>query len=274
VTGGAREFQHGRWRVWLAAGTAREAEAWTETVARLVAVAAPLHRSKHAATYSWTLPGGSVFVKVYHRYRPVTVLKDLVRTSKARHNQRISARLAAAGFAVPRVLAVGEERRGPVVRRTWLATEGLAGGPVADHVARRSGALPAKRATLAAVGEAVAKLHATGFVAGDLVATNIWITPGAGGERVTFLDHDRTTRGRGEASWRRARRNLVQLNRLALAGVTRADRLRVYRAYAEKRGWPWQAARRHLAWIIAKTAEKHRRIAARSRARSRAGGRR
>jgi len=260
----------GAWRLWIAAGAAGDAAAWRDAVATVVEEERPIHRSRHAATYRWRRPGGDVFVKVYRRAAGTTALKDLVRPSKARRAERMSARLAAAGLGAPRVLAVGEERRGGVVRCAWLATAALDGAPAAAAVARMDAAAD-RRATLAGVGTAVAELHRAGFVAGDLVAPNVWLTPARPGGRVTFLDHDRTVRCRGAAPWWRARRNLVQLNRLELPGVTATDRLRVYRAYAGARGWRWPAARRRLGWIVAKTAARRRRIAGRA-ARRREGG--
>jgi hypothetical protein len=95
-------------------------------------------------------------------------------------------------------------------------------------------------------------------VAGDLVPANVWIALAAGEARVAFLDHDRTRLGSGPAPWRRARRNLVQLNRIVLRGVSAADRLRVYRAYAVGRRWERAEARRRVDWIITKTVARRR----------------
>jgi len=73
-------------------------------------------------------------------------------------------------------------------------------------------------------------------VAGDLVPANVWLLRSAAGDRLALLDHDRTRAGGTPACWRRARRNLVQLNRFVLPGVLATDRARVYRAYAAGRG--------------------------------------
>jgi tRNA A-37 threonylcarbamoyl transferase component Bud32 len=256
----ARPLRAGAWRVWLAAGGPAEARRWLDLVERAAAHGAPVHRSKHADTYRSELAGMEVYVKRYRRYRRRTVVKDLLRASKAQHVVRISRALAAAGFHVPRVLAAGEERWGPVVRGAWVATAALEGAPLAERVAERSGgaapALAAKRAVLAAVGHEVARLHAAGFVAGDLVPANVWVAAEGDRVRVALLDHDRTRAGRPPAPWVRARRNLVQLNRVVLTGIAATDRLRVYRAYACARGWSHAQARRRLGWLIAKTIER------------------
>jgi hypothetical protein len=118
--------------------------------------------------------------------------------------------------------------------------------------------LHAKRGMLETLGCEIARLHRTGVVAGDLVPANVWIALAAAELRIAFLDHDRTRIGRPTVAWRRARRNLVQLNRVALRGVTATDRLRVYRAYAAERAWSRAEARRRLPWIVTKTIVRRR----------------
>ena len=265
----------GAWRVWLAADEPGDPQArarqWLDLVERVAAAPAPWHRSKHALTDRVLLDGGTVYVKRYQRYRPRTQLKDMVRASKARHAMRVAAELAAAGFAVPRVLAAAEERRGPLLRGAWLATAGLDGVPLVERLATFAAApahdvserrrrLAAKRRLLASLGSCVGRLHAAGFVAGDLVPANVWSVKPDEGATIALLDHDRTRRGAAPAPWVRARRNLVQLNRFALPGVVLTDRLRVYRDYAAARGWSKDAARRRLPWVVAKTIERRRRF--------------
>lgn len=121
-------------------------------------------------------------------------------------------------------------------------------------------ALARKRHLLAALGSEAARLHELGFVAGDLVPANVWVVDGAGLPALVFLDHDRTRRGQPPAPWWRARRNLVQLNRMVLRGVTATDRLRVYRAYVARRGWSAHVARRRARWVIRKTIERRHRF--------------
>lgn len=266
-----RAVRVGAWRVWLTEpgdeGVAGAARAWIARVETAEVAGEALHRSKHATTYRLTVDAAEVYVKMYHRYHLATALKDLARPSKARHLLAVSEELRAARFCVPRVIAAAEDRRGPWVRRSWVVTAALNGVPLAAAVAGVSGrgdpaamrhALRAKRALLAALGGEVARLHTAGFVAGDLVPSNVWTA--SDGRAPAFLDHDRTSRGRGAAPWWRARRNLVQLNRVVLDGVVLTDRLRVFRAYAAARAFPRRQARRRLGWIVAKTIERRRRF--------------
>jgi tRNA A-37 threonylcarbamoyl transferase component Bud32 len=257
-----RHERSGAWRVWKQETSALSAVDWIAAVERLVMAGGSLHRSKHADTYRWARPGGDVYVKVYRRYRRWTAIKDWFRPSKAAHVLHVSAALAAKGFVVPGVLAVGEERHGRTIRRSFCATAGLGGEPIADRLAAlaRVGdptTLRAKRGMLETLGREVARLHATGVIVGDLVPANVWIALAAE-LTIAFLDHDRTHIGRAPAPWHAARRNLVQLNRVVASGVATTDRLRVYRAYANARNWPRSEARRRLPWIIAKTLARRR----------------
>ncbi|MCC6848918.1 MAG: hypothetical protein IT294_10490 [Deltaproteobacteria bacterium] len=253
----------GAWRVWTADPGILAAEELVAAVDRL-AGGVSLHRSKHADTYRWARLGGDVYVKVYRRYRRWTAFKDWFRPSKAANVRAASAALAAGGFLAPVVLAVGEERRGRFGwARSVCATAGLAGEPIAARLAALAAVgdtatRHAKRGLLAGIGRELARLHAAGIVGGDLVPANLWVALADAELRIAFLDHDRTRIGRAPAPWHRARRNLVQLNRVVLAGVTATDRLRVYRAYATTRGWRPAEARRRLPWIVAKTLARRR----------------
>jgi tRNA A-37 threonylcarbamoyl transferase component Bud32 len=251
------------WHVWSSEPMAVPAAVWVETVERLAAGGGSLHRSKHADTYRWARSRGDVYVKIYRRYRRWTAIKDWFRPSKAENVRRVSVALTAAGFLVPRVLAVGEERTALGVRRSWCATAALGGEPIASRIAalalaRDRATLRAKRGMLAMLGREVARLHRSGVVAGDLVPANVWIALAATDVRIAFLDHDRTRIATAPVPWRRARRNLVQLNRVVLPGVTTTDRMRVYRAYTAGRAWSRPAAHQRLPWIVTKTMARRR----------------
>ncbi len=252
----------GRWRVWSRDPQAMPAATWLAAVERLAAAGGSLHRSKHADTYRWTRPEGAIYVKVYRRYRRWTALKDWFRPSKAANVGRVSAALAAKGFLVPSLLAVGEERR-LTPGRSWCATAALDGEPIAARLAAlavpdQPTMLRAKRGVLDSLGREVARLHRAGVVAGDLVPANVWIALAAAELQIAFLDHDRTRIGAAPAPWYASRRNLVQLNRVVLPGVVTTDRLRVWRAYAAALGWSRPEARRRLPWIVAKTVARRR----------------
>jgi len=73
--------------------------------------------------------------------------------------------------------------------------------------------------------------------------------------RFVFLDHDRTRRGRLLVWWG-GRRNLVQLGRFVVAGLTVTDRARVLASYAVARRCGRVERHRLGAWLVAKTVER------------------
>jgi hypothetical protein len=115
-----------------------------------------------------------------------------------------------------------------------------AGGEGLLGALERCRATPAlKRRLLGTLGDEIARLHTAGFVHGDLVPANVLVRePG-----FVFLDNDRTRRSR-VLVWLGAYRNLVQLGRHVVPGVTATDRARVLAAYARGCGLSRRARRR------------------------------
>src|SRR5206468_2668804 len=103
-------------------------------------------------------------------------------------------------------------------------------------------------ALLRRLGAEVARLHRAGFVHGDLVPPNVRVV----GECFIFLDNDRTRRSRLLVGLV-GRRNLVQLGRFVVPGLTLSDRARVLAAYAAGRGFSRRTHRRLARWLVAKT---------------------
>jgi hypothetical protein len=92
-------------------------------------------------------------------------------------------------------------------------------------------------------------------VHGDLVPSNVHV----GATRLHFLDHDRTRRG-PLLVWWGGRRNLVQLGRIVVPGLTLMDRARVLVAYARRRGLGRRRRRRRAAWLVRATTRRRCRI--------------
>ena len=200
--------------------------------ARLVASAGgPRGRaSRHAWTRALEAADAGLWLKVYPA-------PDGRRAWRA---WRMGQALSGAGLPVAEAVLVG--RRGQM---GLLVTREVGGQDLMQVVARARGA--AKRDLLRSLGCAVGALHTAGFVHGDLVPSNIQVRDGA----FVLLDHDRTRRGRFLVWWG-ARRNLVQLGRFVVAGVTAADRGRVLRAYADRRGLSRRARHRLARWVARK----------------------
>lgn len=194
-------------------------------------------RSRHAWTTSLETPTSRLFVKVY----------PPAGARRAWRAFRMGEALRGSGFGAPEPMLIAN-RRGAGL----LVTRDVGGAPL-EHVADLPRA--AKWAALRGLGGAVAALHRAGFVHGDLVPSNVRLC----GDTFVWLDNDRTQRGRLLVWWG-GRRNLVQLGRFVIPGVSTTDRARVLRAYTGARG-VGRAGRHRLArWVARKTIDRRSRI--------------
>jgi len=195
----------------------------------------PFRRSRHAATY-WVRNGGTAesngdaFIKVFDAPRGLRKLRYLFRQPREEYAARIVDELTASGINAPPVLLYGRE----TATRCGIIATARAQGEVLPMALRMTGAegLPHKRALLRALGEEIARLHRAGFVHGDLTPYNVIVERGEP-PRFVFIDNERTHRAPIAGRMRSRLRNLVQLGRFELLGLTRADRVRVLRAYAD-----------------------------------------
>jgi hypothetical protein len=192
---------------------------------------APIKRSRHASTFVLSLSSwesrGDLFVKHFDPLIGIGRIKSWFRGSRCSRTQRITAALSSAGFLVPPLLLYGVNRK---TRSELIVTERAEGeGPILALQALR-GSIAAKRAALRALGGEIGRLHRAGFIHGDLTPFNIRFVIDEP-PRFAFIDNDRTRRNFLIGRQRRRLRNLVQLGRFRLSGITRADRVRVFRAY-------------------------------------------
>jgi len=216
------------WRGWVDAATG------IDPAACLAAAAGDVGRaSRHARTLSLSAAGGALFVKTYPAPGGWRAARAL----------RMGQALAGAGLAAPEVVAAA--RRGGA---GLLVMRDVGGEDLLAAVARRRARPGEKRALLRRLGAEVARLHRAGFVHGDLVPPNVRVV----GECFIFLDNDRTRRSRLLVGLV-GRRNLVQLGRFVVPGLTLSDRARVLAAYAAGRGFSRRTHRRLARWLVAKT---------------------
>jgi hypothetical protein len=241
VKGSAERIECGRWRLDLelpdALGDRRE-----DLVSQVIALAGegavvPLRRSRHAVTYKARFRAlaeepGDVFIKVIDRPRGMDRIKSLIRGSAATRLRRITAQLTAAGFGAPPLWVRGYDRSSG--REVIVTPRAEGTGPLRTLIAV-GGDPVRKRALLRGLGAEIARLHRAAFVHGDLTPFNIFIVNGTR-PRFVLLDHERTRRSFLIGRRRRNLRNLVQLGRFSLPGLSRSDRLRVMQAYAAAMG--------------------------------------
>lgn len=189
--------------------------------------------SRHARTRRVPAPGGDVWVKTY----PAPGGWRATRAFRMGEALRSAALGAPASVAAARRAGTG-----------LLVTRDAGGEDLGGALADRRADVHGKRALLRALGTEVARLHRAGFVHGDLVPPNVRVRA----DGFVFLDNDRTRRSRLLVQLV-GRRNLVQLGRFVLPGVTLADRARVLAAYAAERGLSRSARHRLARWLVRKT---------------------
>ncbi|MGH7906693.1 MAG: lipopolysaccharide kinase InaA family protein [Candidatus Binataceae bacterium] len=194
-----------------------------------------LRRSRYAATYQVRLAAEGArnfiaYVKLFDRPRGAAALKRRIRGSYAEYALKAARMLEAAGFRVSSVLIAGDERASG---RAVLVTRQVDGDFILRLLARRG--LEARREIMRALGREVARLHLAGFIHGDLTPFNVFVSRGEPPGFI-FIDHERTRRAPLLNRRRAQLRNLVQLGRFELNGVSRTDRMRLVCAWADALG--------------------------------------
>lgn len=222
--------------------------------------------AEHPSTIALKDGGGvsGLHVKIFHRPQGISALKDLAHQSKARRFWRQSLLLSKYGFDVPRVIAAGEQRRRRFLQRGFVVTESIAGHAIPGYLKAREGSrsnretLALKRDGLKQLAGLIRRFHQCGFVHGDLVATNILVFASPkDGLKLYFMDNDRT---RLYPSWLPQllwKRNLVQLNRMPLPGISLQDRMRFLHTYLDKRQFS-AGDRKLMHWLEAKTRRRRK----------------
>jgi hypothetical protein len=203
-----------------------------------------------------------LFLKVFCGTSAWGSLKDFFRRSKAVRSLLLAERLGDLGFRAPIAIGAGEERYANLLRRSFVATLPVNGRPLPVFLrdqldARAAGiSLRRKRTMLASLAEEIRRLHDLGFVHGDLVPGNIFVAPSSDGTvRFIFMDNDRTRRYPAWLQHRLWKRNLVQLNRFPLAGISLQDRMRFFHAYV-RHDKLLRRERKLLRWLEQKTRQR------------------
>lgn len=172
-------------------------------------------------------PDGTLVLKRFRDDTPLRLVVALALGSSARRVWRAASLLRAAGFPVPEPLATLERRRvGMPVRSCSVAR--FVAGPALDELWRaRHGA--ARRALTIGFADYLRRLHAAGLYPQDLRAANV-LVPRENPPEFVLVDLDRVRRYR-HLSWRRRRKNVVQVHRSVGRGAPRREGLRFLRRY-------------------------------------------
>lgn len=257
-----RLLREGKWRL-LIQPAQWSRELWEEVLRQLADGA---WRDIHPETRRFRYPRGEegreYYLKIYHRSHPFGTIKDLFRQSKSFRALKQGLALAEHGFHVPFAVAAGEERDRRLLKRAFLLTVRIDGSPLPLYLREHHAvplsliALREKRESLRKLALEIGRLHRMGFVHGDLVPSNILIRREERGVGFFYMDNDRTRRYPVWLPQRLWMRNLVQLNRFVLPGVSLQDRMRFLKSYLG--GKTWGRKERRLARQLEKRTRERR----------------
>lgn len=252
-------FQEGPWRLWVDKNRWNP-RLWVELLRHLNADVPHIRPKTQRLYYPADTSGQPFYLKIYHDPRLWRVLKDLFRDSQAVRALKQGEALSESGFQVPLAVAAGEERGFRLIRRAFLLTVGVNGVALPyflEHhysgAAGPRGQLKEKIQYLQQLASETRRLHELGFVHGDLTPFNILVQSHHKGVAFFFMDNDRTRRypeWLPQPFWKR---NLIQLNRFLLPGISLQDRMRFLRFYLGRRTNRISDYNRLVHWLEAKT---------------------
>jgi serine/threonine protein kinase len=256
------KYRDGHWKLWVLR------EKWSgELWHGVLDLITEQPLSKHPQTLELSWPRGgndaTLYLKVFHGDFGLRALKDIFRHSRAVRSMHQAVALRKFNFNVPFTFAAGEKRQHGLLRKAFVLTQRVNGQSLPVLLKEHYSAITKttlfeKRSGLKQLATEIRRLHELGFVHGDLLPTNILVSRAEGrASRFFFMDNDRTRRypkWMPQVLWRR---NLVQLNRLPLPGITLQDRMRFLSHYLELKEWG-KEERRLLSWLEHKTRKRRK----------------
>ncbi|MEZ5570681.1 MAG: lipopolysaccharide kinase InaA family protein [Halioglobus sp.] len=175
-----------------------------------------------------------LYYKEYLTRSPAESIRARVRGSRATRARINSDALLLAGIDAPRNVHWGKLPQG----REYLFTETAPGVGInrwlTDSLAERQGeSLRTRRQLLHALGTFIGRVHATGFIHGDLRPSNVLAAQVQDQFRFTLIANERNV-FKTPTPGKMLLRNLTQLNTLPLADLSRTDRMRFFRAWRKQ----------------------------------------
>lgn len=185
-----------------------------------------------------------IYYKEFMYQSPVSRLMARLRGSRATAARRQNDALRYVGIEAPANLAWGKLPGGS----EYLFTRAAAGQDVARWLrttlaARTGDALTTRRQLLEALGIFIGRVHATGFIPGDLKAGNLLADLTDSGFQFTLVDNEHTVM-KLPPPGRMLLSNLMQINLLPPSVLSRTDRMRFFVG--------WRRQMRELSTIEAK----------------------
>ncbi|PLW70826.1 lipopolysaccharide kinase InaA family protein [Pseudohalioglobus lutimaris] len=175
-----------------------------------------------------------IYYKEFLPRSPLETLKACFRGSRAQRARRHNDALQEAGFSAPNNIAWGKLPGG----REYLFSTAVAGKGVTswlrEELAMRQEQSPSLRwALLGALGTFVGRLHAAGFIHGDLRTSNVLAVLDGETFHFALIDNERNVQSQ-PAAGRSLMRNLMQLNMLPAADLSNTDRMRFFRQWRKQ----------------------------------------
>jgi serine/threonine protein kinase len=216
---------------------------------------AAFRRSRHATTWKVKIVGPAgeqtnIFVKQLDHARGLADrAKAKSRAKRSAHVLQISEALRGAGFGVPQVLLIGENRD--------TGNEVIVSSEAPGFMLTRwvnpvhQVDMQLRRRILSKLGTEIARLHLAGYIHGDLTPYNIFAADDYQ-VAISFIDHEGTQKiSRVSINAARNRiRNLVQLGQFDVPGVSRSDKVRVFAEYAAAMNLAGPMKRRMLRRLV------------------------
>jgi hypothetical protein len=174
-----------------------------------------------------TTAADRLVLKRFREHTLARLLEALALGSSAHRVWHAGALMRAAGFAVPELLAALDDRRYGLALRSCTIARWVDGPPLDELWRARQGA--ARRSLTLAFADYLRGLHAAGLYPQDLRAANVLVTA-ENPPTFVLVDLDRVRRY-ARLSWRRRRKNVVQVHRSVGRGAPRRESLRFLRRY-------------------------------------------
>lgn len=185
-----------------------------------------------------------LYFKEFLPRSPVESLKAIVMGSRASRARKNSDALLHSGIDAPINVAWGKLPRG----REYLFTRAVAGQGITTWlrkvlVVRQGPQLQQRRQLLHALGTFIGRVHATGFIHGDLRTSNVLANWQGEHFQFSLIDNERNQQV-SPPPGKALLRNLMQLNMLIPSELSRTDRMRFF--------VEWRRQMRELAPLEAK----------------------
>jgi tRNA A-37 threonylcarbamoyl transferase component Bud32 len=170
-------------------------------------------------------------IKRFNLTKPVNLVKDLFRVSRAKRNFRLAYHLELLGIPTPRAVAFGERRKAGFLLRSYYAAEEISDAGNLSAIVQ-SDRRP-DRAVIGNLARLIAHLHNEGFSHRDLKASNFMV----GRDNTVFLLDLDGLKFKDRISDAQARANLARLARSIADSpvVGRAERTEFLLRYCRAR---------------------------------------